>query len=337
MDRDESTKRVLLGVYLFAAAILLLWLLVKFWPTPLGGSAESWDTLETFPFSTTDFQIDKETRFLLLVLVAAALGSYVHAATSFVTYVGNRSFVASWTWWYILRPLIGIALALVFYFAVRGGILVFGSGIDVGIASLYAMMGLAGLVGLCSKQASDKLRELFDSLFRTPEGEGDAARRDKLGEQIPVAEVMIPAERIVKVELSDERPESEVTMAEMHGRMKGIVTRIPVCDKQGAVKYVIHESVLFKFIADKSMESSGQAPPDWATVKLPDLLASNDVRARVADSMAFVRADALLAKAREAMAHKKGCRDVFVTENGGRDEPVLGWLTNTRIERYCRL
>ena len=37
-----------------------------------------------------------------------------------------------------------------------------------------------------------------------------------------------------------------------------------------------------------------------------------------------------------AMMKKDKCRDVFVTEAGGKDEPVKGWLTNIEIERYCR-
>ena len=36
-----------------------------------------------------------------------------HAAASFVDYLGNRAFVSSWVWWYLLRSFIGMLLALV--------------------------------------------------------------------------------------------------------------------------------------------------------------------------------------------------------------------------------
>src|SRR4030042_1903723 len=131
MGWSQSTKRILLGIYLFAGALILFGLLLKFWPTPQEGQPENWLTDEIILNQT--IEVDKEARFLFLVLLAAALGSYVHAATSFATYVGNRSFVESWTWWYILRPPIGIALAFVFYLVIRGGLLVVSSNADVGM------------------------------------------------------------------------------------------------------------------------------------------------------------------------------------------------------------
>jgi hypothetical protein len=50
-----------------------------------------------------------------------ATGGSVHAATSFVPYIGNRQFKASWGWWYALRAFIGASLALLLYVAFRAG------------------------------------------------------------------------------------------------------------------------------------------------------------------------------------------------------------------------
>jgi hypothetical protein len=33
------------------------------------------------------------------------------------------------------------------------------------------------------------------------------------------------------------------------------------------------------------------------------------------------------------MEEVKNCQDVFITENGSRDEEVLGWLTNVDITK----
>lgn len=337
MDRDWSAKQVLLGIYLLVVGILLVWLLLKFWPTPLGEPSGAWDKQESV--LKYKFQVNDETRFLLLVVLVGALGSYVHAATSFVTYTGTRSFVDSWTWWYILRPCIGMALALVFYLVIRGGFLALSntSDTEIDLLSLYGMTGIAGLVGLCSKQASDKLREVFDSLFTTGPGKGDEARTDKLGEQLPVEKVMIPHSKMTKIDITDERPEDAVTISELLGLLKGIVTRIPVLDKGGIVKYVIHESLLFKFVAEESLKAAEKnevfAP---ANLTLEQFLGSSEMRKLVSGSMAFVPLKATLAEAKAAMMKKDKCRDVFVTESGGQDEPVKGWLTNIEIERYCR-
>ncbi|HEX6370995.1 MAG TPA: IPT/TIG domain-containing protein [Longimicrobium sp.] len=112
---------------------------------------------------------------LLAVMLAGGIGSYIHGVNSFVTYVGNRSFVNSWMPWYVLRPFMGIGMAVIFYVVVRGGVLVMSGG--SGEVDPYAMMTVAALAGMFSKQASDKLAEVFDTLFRS---RADDERGDKL-------------------------------------------------------------------------------------------------------------------------------------------------------------
>lgn len=112
------------------------------------------------------------------------LGSFVHGATSLADYIGNNNFKKSWSWFYLLRPVIGMALALVFYFVIRGGFLTTSGGAkDI---NPYGIAALAGLVGMFSKQATDKLSEVFGTLFRSAPGEGDAKRSDSLTAKAPV-------------------------------------------------------------------------------------------------------------------------------------------------------
>jgi hypothetical protein len=110
---------------------------------------------------------------LALVLLAGALGSAVHAGTSFADFVGNRRLGSSWLWWYLLKPFTGGALALLAW-------LVAGH-VPTDTAGVHTAVGLAGLVGLFSKQATDKLGELCTVLLRVREDRGDGRRRDKLG------------------------------------------------------------------------------------------------------------------------------------------------------------
>lgn len=119
-----------------------------------------------------------DERLLLLVIVAGILGAFVHGATSLADYIGNNNFNRSWTWFYLLRPAIGMSLALVFYFVIRGGFLsTTGGAADI---NPYGIAALAGLVGMFSKQATDKLSEVFGTLFRAAPGEGDAKRKGSL-------------------------------------------------------------------------------------------------------------------------------------------------------------
>ena len=119
-----------------------------------------------------------DERLILLVIVAGMLGSFVHGATSLADFIGNNKFNKAWTWFYVLRPAIGMALALVFYFVIRGGFLTTSGGAkDI---NPYGIAALAGLVGMFSKQATDKLSEVFGTLFRAAAGEGDDKRSGSL-------------------------------------------------------------------------------------------------------------------------------------------------------------
>jgi hypothetical protein len=161
---------------------VLLSMTVALWPAvqsaTVTGSKPK--TITWFGHSYTPTQ---EAAYIILVILVSALGSYVHAATSFVDYVGNRKFRRSWVWWYLLRLFTGTSLALLFYFAIRGGF--FATSASTTAVNPYGIGALAGLVGLFSKQATDKLRELFDVAFRVAPGYGDAARGDSITNPVP--------------------------------------------------------------------------------------------------------------------------------------------------------
>jgi hypothetical protein len=161
----------LMGVYLAVLPALIIYLLVAAWmpvPNNAGTRSVTW-------FWWESITVGVDAWLFLIVLLAGGLGGYVHTATSFADYVGNRKLTRSWLWWLLLRAPIGIVLALIFYLVLRGGLL---TAIDDGkTLNPYGFAAIAAMVGMFSKQATDKLRELFDTLFKT---DSDAGRGDKL-------------------------------------------------------------------------------------------------------------------------------------------------------------
>lgn len=159
-----------LGLGLSSLACLALTAVFAFWPCDPGPEPKA---TVTVLFGMTS--LPRETDLLLVSVIFGALGSFLHAAKSFTTFAGNRALVASWLWWYGLQPLVGMALSLIFYVVVRGGL--FASGSNAASVSPHGVAGVSGLVGMFSKQATDKLNELFSTLFQTG---ADAERRDKV-------------------------------------------------------------------------------------------------------------------------------------------------------------
>ena len=150
-----------------------------------GESEPQWTTLDELEFGeisllgwTFDPGNDSGKGLLVMALLAGILGSFMHAAQSLTSYVGNKKFKSSWILWYVLRAPIGAVLGVFMYFVLRAGLLSANSE----IVSPYGVVTLAGLGGWFSKQATDKLAELFDRFF---ESGTDAKRDDKLSTVAP--------------------------------------------------------------------------------------------------------------------------------------------------------
>jgi hypothetical protein len=107
------------------------------------------------------------TLLLLLVALAGFLGNMIHIATSFTTYVGSNKFVRSWLLWYCVKPFTAAALAVGVYFVFRGGFLNMSD--DTTNINLYGVMTISLLTGLFTDRATQKLKEVFEVLFRPKE------------------------------------------------------------------------------------------------------------------------------------------------------------------------
>ncbi len=152
--------RRIIGVFLIILPIVAMALIYQLWPEL--ASKQIWkECTSLFGFNVC---ISAEKRVILLVILSGFLGSYVHITTSFSNFVGNEKFEASWMWWYILRPLVGMTLALIFYLVFRGGL--FAGGTSAADLNLYGVLTIAALSGLFSDRATLKLAEIYDSLFK---------------------------------------------------------------------------------------------------------------------------------------------------------------------------
>ena len=91
--------------------------------------------------------------------------------------------MSSWTWWYLLRPLIGSALAVIGYFLLAGGY-ISAVGTDTNNLLKIGVMA-AGLIGLYEEQACVKIGEIFAALFKPADKGKDALDTSKAGTPAP--------------------------------------------------------------------------------------------------------------------------------------------------------
>jgi len=180
IDRCEI---ILLTVVFILWMLLMVHFIAVLWPPATEKNAADktlppkWEDVQFLWFYV--FWVTREVRLILLVLSVGSLGSFIHVATSFSDFAGNNSLRARWLPWYMLRPFVGAALALMFYFGVRGGLMT-SSASATDDVNVFGTCAIAALAGMFSKQATDKLREIFMTLFKTDQ---DRERKDKLDGQ----------------------------------------------------------------------------------------------------------------------------------------------------------
>lgn len=161
MNRLDSLSASFLLVYLLILGIGASVAILTYFPT----TSDNAEIQFLPPFS-------RDQGFILLAALGGIAGSFLHTAQSLISYIGNATFRASWSAWYGLRPWIGAVLGLAIYFAFRAGLVAGAS-----VVNPYGVVAIGLLGGWFSKTTTDKLQEVFETLFKTDE---DRNRKDKL-------------------------------------------------------------------------------------------------------------------------------------------------------------
>jgi hypothetical protein len=163
-----------MGICYLLLALLFFYLLIAAWPVPVVVAGKI-ATFKVFNIFGIPCRWAPDRHMLFLVMVAGAVGSLTYSWTSFGDFVGNRELSTNWIWFFVLRIPIGIALAVLFYFIIRGGLLIptvqapTAPGGDAADATVllnpYSIAAFSALAGMFSKQATDKLAAVFDVVF----------------------------------------------------------------------------------------------------------------------------------------------------------------------------
>jgi hypothetical protein len=104
--------------------------------------------------------------------------------------------------------------------------------------------------------------------------------------------------------------------------------RLPILKSDGSACLIFHLSTITEYLTSAALAGVGKAL-DQRTVA--DLRADAPDLYKLATAFVTIRRTATLADAKVAMESRPGCADVFVTETGRPEEPVLGWITNVEI------
>ena len=148
---------------------------------------------------------------------------------------------------------------------------------------------------------------------------------------VPVTSKMIPTGDFFFKNLGEIDPQS-LKLKDLVGELDvRALNRIPIFSGEGHPIYIVHRSIIDKFIVKRVLSATGSGSP--SDLMLADLLADQETKQMFENTFVVVKRQSSLAEAKSAMLTRPGCSDVFVTAGGGRNEPVQGWLTNVDIAR----
>jgi hypothetical protein len=158
---------------------------------------------------------------------------------------------------------------------------------------------------------------------------------DQKLQAIPVVEAMIALTDPGTVKFTLSKPEENISLkADI---LDPVLTkegrnRLPIVDSGGIVKYVVHRSLIDKFISETAL-SGTQKPADLTLKHLFD----SDQYKQIATAFGTVGQDAKLNAVKTLIDGNPDCSDVFVTVDGTKNSKALGWITNVILAEKSKV
>ena len=108
------------------------------------------------------------------------------------------------------------------------------------------------------------------------------------------------------------------------------INRLPIVDENREIQYMIHESKLNKYLLTTQKDKSSFV--EFLSMTKEGLSPFGKNRGFVVVSQL-----SSLAEAKQKLETNRESQDIFITKTGSSKEPILGWISNTRLTRYMKI
>lgn len=154
---------------------------------------------------------------------------------------------------------------------------------------------------------------------------------DQKLKSIPVEDAMLRLEKAHYYMLAGN--EEALTLNALIAEFKTF-NRLPILSKDLFPLYIIHKSVITRFISEVALGAHNQFKKEEVEkLTLKDFNSVSENQIQIQKGFITVKAQINLSQAKKEMELVKEtlCSDIFVTEDGSRKSKVVGWLTNQII------
>lgn len=166
---------------------------------------------------------------------------------------------------------------------------------------------------------------------------------DKIGPQeklksVTVLEKMIAKNKIFCKKNSEVAQTKLVDILQKFNESNEVWSRLPILDDQDRPARIIHRTLIDKYLVDKLWNADPAGPAmSFDQFTLQDLLQDPKFVQYLDANFATVSESSTLADVKALMDSISECKDVFITKNGTKDEPILGWITNAIIIENAKI
>jgi CBS domain-containing protein len=181
-------------------------------------------------------------------------------------------------------------------------------------------------------------RENFESANKERRESFEAATQeirkmvDKVSPEERAKELVTAAMRglgnTVHFQITEEKSEQDVNLAEICDLFTENITRIPIIDAGRKPIYMIHQSSIDSYVA------AGRGEYEDTLETFITTQEDAGIEFGLDKGFVVVSEGSTIAEAKSKMEEKRPSQDVFVTQSGSPDEPLSGWLSNVRMSRY---
>jgi hypothetical protein len=170
MEKEDLHIALRVSIYTIIIFVIITYFLIDVWPATTNDLALNATRSANIYGTGASFLIGPETSLILIMMFSGTIGACVFSLFAISHHLGaDKDFDKAWQAWYLLRPIVGAGLALIFYFVLRGGVLTIGANLNN--LNLVGVAAISGLVGMFSEHAMHKLQDLADTLFGIAPGD----------------------------------------------------------------------------------------------------------------------------------------------------------------------
>lgn len=165
------------------------------------------------------------------------------------------------------------------------------------------------------ESTNKQVRELVSRL--TPEEKASS----------PVSSIMRMLADIVLFEIPIGKGDKDITIKNLTTKLGGRFSRLTIIDANKKAKYMIHESSIDRYINSGGNENDSL---ELFISKQKHKKKEYDLNS----GFVIVSKNTSISKAKYIMENAQSCQDIFITNKGKSDEPLIGWISNIRLIKY---